>query len=70
MGHLYLQSKSFDLAIEESNKVLGLQPNQVRAHLLLGRAYLGKREPAKAVPLSKPSLNLLPKTPRVTTTWA
>jgi predicted Zn-dependent protease len=48
LAGLYLQSKSFDLAIEESNKVLGLQPKQVRAHLLLGRAYLGKREPAKA----------------------
>ena len=62
MGHLYLQSKSFDLAIEESNKVLGT--SQIKcAHLLLGRAYLGKREPAKASAAFKTVTELAPQDP-------
>src|SRR5262249_52426446 len=42
LAEVSLQSKAFDQAIQESQTVLKLQPEQGQARLIMGRAYLGK----------------------------
>jgi len=49
-----LQAGQMDAAIVEANKALAAQPDNVRANILLGRAWMGKEQYAKAVePLSR-----------------
>lgn len=44
--------------------LLAEQPRVFQAHLLLGMAYLAKREPAKAIEAFRTLVTLAPKEPR------
>ncbi len=49
-----VQAGQLDAAIAEANKALAVQPDNVRANILLGRAWMGKQQYANAVePLSR-----------------
>ena len=52
------QLRHFDVVENEAQRVLTLQPDQDKAHLVLGRAYLGKREIAPAVGALKKATGL------------
>ena len=61
---LDIQTGAPDLAIEGLEKLVANQPNEIRAYMLLGSAYLAKREPAKATETYRTMAAKWPRDPR------
>src|SRR5207244_13206079 len=62
--HSFPTRRSSDLAIDAMEKLIAKWPGDIRPHLLLGQAYLEKREPAKAADAYRKVIALAPKDPQ------
>ncbi len=63
LASLSLQTREFSLAIEATQKALQIQPHHTQAQLLLGRAYLGNGEGAKALTTFQAATDHSPQDP-------
>src|SRR4029453_2055313 len=60
-AELDVQAGAPHLAIETLEKLIAKQPNEMRAYVVLGSAYLAKREPVKAAQAYRKVVALAPK---------
>ncbi len=63
LGEIGLRTGDLDTAIEEGNKVIQANSNNLRAHLILGNAYLGRRDTEKATQHFQEMVRIDPKDP-------
>jgi tetratricopeptide (TPR) repeat protein len=63
LAQLHLLSKSYDLAIDEGQKVLKDHPDHVRGHFILGDASLGRGDWPKAREAFTATVRLAPRDP-------
>lgn len=65
LAEVALDEEKFDTAIEESQRVLNVSPDNYAASILLSKAYLRNKQPEQALPTLKPLLNKRPTDPYI-----
>src|SRR5207249_9312593 len=63
-AELQIQGGAHEPAVEALEKLVAKQPGDVRAYVLLGSAYLAKRDPVRAAAAYRKVMTLAPKDPR------